>query len=74
MAKPPPAVSDEMREYMRELRQDAICCQPNLSIERHDSKVKTILFFKANNAVTAKYLLIYLDADGLVVDVDLVED
>ena len=47
---------------------------PDRAIERQDSKVKTILFYKVSNVVTAKYLLIYLDADGLIADVDLVED
>ncbi len=64
----PECVSAKSPAYLHE--QDV----SDRAIERHDSKIKTILFYKVSNAVTAKYLLIYLDADGLVADVDLVEN
>ncbi|MCX7289656.1 MAG: serine hydrolase [Janthinobacterium sp.] len=43
-------------------------------IERHGSKVDTVLAFRAGGMKPARKLLIYLTADGLFTDFDLVDD
>lgn len=44
------------------------------AIERHDSKVDSILAFRASGIQPARTLLVYLTADALFADFDLVDD
>jgi len=44
------------------------------NIERHDAKVSRILYYRLLFDKTKRYVLVYLTADGLVTDTDVVDD
>ena len=52
------------------LREESVAGRP---IERHGGKVDRVLFYQASIAGKPKYLLVYLTADGLFTDYDVVD-
>jgi CubicO group peptidase (beta-lactamase class C family) len=52
------------------LREESVAGRP---IERHGGKVDRVLFYQASIAGKPKYLMVYLTADGLFTDYDVVD-
>jgi hypothetical protein len=52
------------------LREENVASRP---IERHGAKVDRVLFYQASIAGRPKYLMVYLTADGLFTDYDVVD-